>query len=222
MELRSTLIRSITTVIKRTPPHLLKEIILIDDFSRESPFRPRIARLPTARRLAAAGVSRPTLSPYPLLSNRPPLCFRFHSPGVSPLDCLLTTPRNNPSTPPPLAAEPVGEDIAAMDKIVLHRMSERVGLIRGRTKGADMARGDVILFLDSHIEVNQQWVEPLLQQISDHPTHVVTPVIDLINDDNLKYHASPLVRGGFSWDMQFRWKSLPGNTVPNHRQLSRG
>jgi len=108
----------------------------------------------------------------------------------------------------------VGEDIASMDKIVLHRRGERVGLIRGRTVGADMAQGEVILFLDSHIEVNRQWVEPLLQRIRDHPTHVVTPVIDLINDDNLNYHASPLVRGGFSWDMQFRWKSLPGVSSP--------
>lgn len=144
-ELPATLIRSVTSVFRRTPAHLLKEVILIDDFS----------------------------------------------------------------------PEPIPSDLAAMEGVRLHRMDSRVGLIRGRVQGADMARGDVILFLDSHIEVNKDWVEPLLQRIRDHPTHVVTPIIDLIDDKTLKYRASPVVRGGFSWDMQFKWKS-----VPNRRQMA--
>eukprot|EP00039_Didymoeca_costata_P015020 m.248873 g.248873 ORF g.248873 m.248873 type:complete len:602 (+) comp16138_c0_seq1:76-1881(+) len=137
-EARSALLRTITSVITRTPPHLLVEIILVDDNSDW----------------------------------------------------------------------PVDDDILAMEKIVAVKTKSREGLIRGRTVGAQLARGDVLTFLDSHCEVNKDWVQPLLQRVKQNYKTVVTPVIDLIDDNTFLYHASPLVRGGFNWAMTFKWKPI--------------
>ena len=47
----------------------------------------------------------------------------------------------------------------------LIRNSEREGLIRTRTIGAQEAKGEVVLFLDAHCEVNRNWLPPLLAPI---------------------------------------------------------
>lgn len=65
--------------------------------------------------------------------------------------------------------------------------------------GARKASGEVLIFLDSHIEVNVDWIQPLLSRISESRKNVVVPIIDIINAETFKYTASPLVRGGFNW-----------------------
>ncbi|XP_062578856.1 polypeptide N-acetylgalactosaminyltransferase 11-like [Saccostrea cucullata] len=91
------------------------------------------------------------------------------------------------------------------------RTPERQGLIRARVFGANHASGKVLVFLDSHCEVNTDWLEPLLLRISHDPSTVVVPVIDMINHDTMEYQSSPLVRGGFNWGLHFRWDQLPAS-----------
>ncbi|XP_046614349.1 polypeptide N-acetylgalactosaminyltransferase 35A-like isoform X1 [Neodiprion virginianus] len=98
-------------------------------------------------------------------------------------------------------------------KVKLYKTNRREGLIRARMYGAKRATGQVLIFLDSHIEVNKMWVEPLLSRIAQSKTIVPMPVIDIINADTFQYTGSPLVRGGFNWGLHFKWDNLPIGTL---------
>lgn len=146
-----TLLRSVKTILERTPLRVLKEIILVDDYSD--------------------------------------------------LDDLKST----------LVMEI--EKINVNNIIRLVRNDKREGLIRSRVYGARNATSEVLMFLDSHIEVNVDWIEPLLIRIKENRTTLVMPVIDIINADTFSYTSSPLVRGGFNWGLHFKWDNLPTGTL---------
>ena len=80
--------------------------------------------------------------------------------------------------------------------------------MRARMAGIEAAEAEVLTFLDSHIEANVDWLQPLLARIKEERTNVVTPIIDVINPDTFSYGPSPLVRGGFNWGLHFKWESL--------------
>ncbi|XP_058039727.1 polypeptide N-acetylgalactosaminyltransferase 11 isoform X8 [Ahaetulla prasina] len=95
------------------------------------------------------------------------------------------------------------------NKVKLVRNEKREGLIRGRMVGASHATGKVLVFLDSHCEVNEMWLQPLLTPIQESRRTVVCPVIDIISADTLTYSSSPVVRGGFNWGLHFKWDLVP-------------
>ncbi|PAV61420.1 hypothetical protein WR25_01762 isoform A [Diploscapter pachys] len=80
--------------------------------------------------------------------------------------------------------------------------------------GAQEATGDVLTFLDSHCECTKGWLEPLLARIKEDRRNVVCPVIDVINDKTFQYQKGiDSFRGGFNWNLQFRWYSMPQDMV---------
>ena len=73
-----------------------------------------------------------------------------------------------------------------------------------------LIQGDVVVFLDSHCEVGEGWLPPLLSRIQNGggSRHVVvSPVIDSIHYDSLRVEAvSSYLRGGFDWRLDFFWE----------------
>ncbi|XP_052028329.1 inactive polypeptide N-acetylgalactosaminyltransferase-like protein 5 [Apodemus sylvaticus] len=93
-------------------------------------------------------------------------------------------------------------------KIKLVRNKKREGVIRSKMIGASRATGDILVFLDSHCEVNKVWLQPLLHAIAKDHKMVVCPIVDVIDELTLDYIASPVVRGAFDWNLNFRWDSV--------------
>ena len=104
---------------------------------------------------------------------------------------------------------PLEDYVALLPKTRIVRMPERLGLMMARVRGAEAATGDVLVFLDAHIEVNERWLEPLLGRIHESPHHVVMPIIDSIDPDTFVYRAGGLDILGFSWALGQKGISRP-------------
>ncbi|CAF0842204.1 unnamed protein product [Adineta ricciae] len=143
----TTLLRSIYSILNRTPPKLLTEIILVDDASVKANLK-------------------------------------------SPLD----------------------NHIANLTKVRIIRLQNREGLIRTRLAGARETKGDVLIFFDSHIEVNINWLPPLIEPIAMDYKTSVCPLIDVIKWETFAYVAQDEgARGAFDWQMYYkRLPLLPG------------
>jgi polypeptide N-acetylgalactosaminyltransferase len=140
----STLLRSVYSILNRSPAKLIKEIILVNDHSRR--------------------------------------------------DILY---------------EPLQRYIDQhLPKVKLIHLPERSGLIKARAEGARAASGEVLIFLDSHIEVTVNWLPPLLEPIAENYKVCVCPLIDIIMHDDFSYHMQDNgARGSFNWS--FLYKRLP-------------
>ena len=92
---------------------------------------------------------------------------------------------------------------------MLLRLPKREGIVGARLRGAGLALGDILVFLDSHCEVNYGWLEPLLARIAEDQRHVVTPDIEVINYKTFEYakKTDPSV-GVFNWEMLFKWRKI--------------
>ncbi|XP_026492247.2 putative polypeptide N-acetylgalactosaminyltransferase 9 [Vanessa tameamea] len=148
-EALSTLLRTIHSVLNRSPQHLLARIILVDDYSTMFHLKSRLE-----------------------------------------------------------------EFVKKIPKIILIRTKRREGLIRARIIAMKRVLTPVALFLDSHCECTEGWLEPLLERIADNPKTVVSPVIDHIDTTTFQYIPQDpeyLQIGGFNWNLKFIWRSIPHN-----------
>ncbi|CAE7459639.1 Pgant5, partial [Symbiodinium sp. CCMP2456] len=85
---------------------------------------------------------------------------------------------------------PLAEYCQQLPKTQLVRLAERRGLMLARMEGVWRATGDVVIFLDSHIEATPGWIEPLLARIKEDPRKVVLPRVDTIDAETFEYSST--------------------------------
>ena len=111
--------------------------------------------------------------------------------------------------------QPFERYVQHFPRLKLYRTHQRQGLIRSRQLGALVATGNVLVFLDAHIECQAHWLEPLLDVLADRPTAVAVPTIDFIDPHTLVYRQwSRRQYGSFSWELDYVWKDIPSNEIP--------
>jgi polypeptide N-acetylgalactosaminyltransferase len=102
-------------------------------------------------------------------------------------------------------------------------LPERKGLIVTRMEGARRATGEVLVFLDSHMEANTNWLPPLLgkftsknmfqfikdfilEPIAIDPKTATSPIIDNFKHDTFEYNSGgDGSRGVFDWFLIYHW-----------------
>lgn len=101
------------------------------------------------------------------------------------------------------------------------RAPKREGLIRARLIGSDNALGDVLVFLDSHCECTEGWLEPLIDPIARNSNFSTFPIVESISDKTFEFekhettniHERILLMniqtGGFDWELLFTWNIIP-------------
>lgn len=123
------------------------------------------------------------------------------------LEIVLVNDKSNNETLGELVEKYSKENFG--DKIRYFANPKRKGLIVTRMEGARKARGEVIVFLDSHMEVNVNWLPPLIEPIALSPTTASVPIIDSFSPYTLEYqklgHGS---RGSFDWSLTYQWLLL--------------
>lgn len=77
--------------------------------------------------------------------------------------------------------------IKFLNMVQHRRITTQVGLMHARVVGAELALADVLVFLDSHVEVTKGWLEPLIAPILEDNRTCTTPIIDTIDFDNFAY-----------------------------------
>lgn len=119
----------------------------------------------------------------------------------------------------PWIGKPLDDFVASNPKFKLIRTGKQSGLMRARTQGAMAATGDVLIFLDSHIETGDGWIEPMLKRIQDDRRNVIVPLVDVTDWDNFEVRRTSPTVTGFRWDMILQWISIPNepgtDTVPS-------
>ncbi|KAM4619086.1 putative polypeptide N-acetylgalactosaminyltransferase 8 [Polymixia lowei] len=148
-EALSIIKRAIRSIIDRTPKHLLREIILVDDHSS-------------------------------------------HEDLKGDLDLYVKTiEEQNPGL-----------------HITRVKHNEQLGLTQARISGWRAATADVVAILDAHIEVHQQWAEPLLTQIKADRTVIVSPVFDRVNYYDLEVVKYGPSAHAFDWALWCMYESF--------------
>jgi glycosyltransferase involved in cell wall biosynthesis len=205
----NTLLRTIYSVLTRSPSNLLDEIILVDDGSTD-----------------------------PRLLNELPIYIERHLPRVRLVRthartlCFSLSPFTHTHTHHVGLLERCSEPVDLYHQQLPHTLTYKTillinltgtGLIRARVRGVSEASSPTVTFLDSHVEVGDGWLSPLMERLSDssRPRLIVCPVITVINQNTLKPQTTldhgNTAYGVFDWKLIFHWKYHRKDPAPSIR-----
>eukprot|EP00913_Durusdinium_trenchii_P011060 g10383.t1 len=132
------------------------------------------------------------------------------------IDSILQT------TPPEILLEIIVIDDGSQpplepgfEQVHLLRHEERRGLTKSKMEGGNMARGDMIMFLDAHVKPHNGWYKALLRHVNINYKRVVVPLIPILDGDTWKTNNMAVgVKMMFDWKLHFTWLDDGTDLVP--------
>lgn len=77
------------------------------------------------------------------------------------------------------------ERLVSLDNSNIHTaFTPGLGIVPARSRGVEMADGDILVFCDAHISVEPRWLDELIKVIENYGTGAVTPAFGRLEDDN--------------------------------------
>lgn len=113
---------------------------------------------------------------------------------------ILVNDYSNSTTHPWLYKELVS-NLRGLPKTYLYHLTVRRGLMMARIVGSSYSDAEIIVYLDSHIECTDRWLEPMVYEIGRHPKRIVTPYIHTIDSDNFNFFSNYIGVVGFTWTL---------------------
>ncbi|CAC5390251.1 GALNT [Mytilus coruscus] len=99
--------------------------------------------------------------------------------------------------------------ISHLQKVKIIRLREKNGrsLMVARQEGINKAESDIVIVIDSHTEVTEGWIEPLIQRIREKPNFLVAPIVDQIFPETLEFdYKNPKPRAmSFDFHLNQDW-----------------
>eukprot|EP00434_Breviolum_minutum_P019780 symbB.v1.2.017454.t1/scaffold1364.1/size123310/6 len=128
----------------------------------------------------------------------------------TPSDLLIEIILVDDGSSPPLASM-----IQSYSIVKLLRHENRRGLIKSKTEGGNMAKGDIIMFLDAHVRPAEGWHQPLLKHINQNYKRVVVPLIPILDSNTWEMDPNAVgVKMMFDWTLAFNWFEDGSDLVP--------
>ncbi|GFO06547.1 polypeptide n-acetylgalactosaminyltransferase [Plakobranchus ocellatus] len=232
----SVLLRSVHSILSRTPEHLLREIILVDDLSTHADLKQPLEKyfndfpkVHIVRATKRQGLTRARLLGY-FVSTAPvlvfldshiecfpmwaePLLYRIHQEPTA-----VVFPSIEVIDPEHLSLEAnqfVSQNGIFMFKDLTFNWQNIPEFeTKKRKSPADPLRittSILMAFFIPPLQKKKDWAEPLLQRIHEDSQAVPYPNIEIIRDDSLGLGTTIAgSRAIFAWkDLTFQWEFLP-------------
>lgn len=94
-------------------------------------------------------------------------------------------------------------------KVKIVNLKTRHGLIRTRLKGAEKATGEILVFFDSHVEVNVNWLPPLIEPIVKNRRVSTLPIVDSFDPETFEFYFNDQYGDRAVMDWKLVYKTFP-------------
>lgn len=113
-----------------------------------------------------------------------------------------------------LILKQIHDILPTLPKVRLIRSESRLGLMKARIYGVNNAKAEVLVIMDSHVEVAIGWLPPLLDPIVKNPKTITLPGVETLKPQTLEYLnvISDLYSwvGGLTWELMYTWTMVNG------------